>query len=245
MDESYVKEMAVLQAEHWWYQGRRNVISKVIESLNLSKDSKILEAGCGPGGNLKMLSHFGDVRAFEPDSFSVEHSKELSGLDIQTGTLPEGMPFDEKFDLVCAFDVIEHIDDDKGSVKALCEHTKDDGYALFTVPAFQFLWSKHDVMNHHKRRYTKNEFKHVLVSAGYDVEFISYYNFFLFPLAAGIRLVKNALKIDDKGSDAQMPGTKFVNDALIFVFSSERHIIPKMALPFGLSIIAVCKKKKT
>ena len=244
MDEQYTKEMAELQSDHWWYEGRRNILSALIAKMKLPADATILEGGCGPGANLKMLSKFGKVSAFEPDDFSVQHAGSISGLDIKNGTLPNGLPFSESFDLVCAFDVIEHIGDDIGSVKALCDHTKTDGYAIFTVPAFQFLWSHHDDINFHKRRYTKAMLRDVLQKAGYKIEFISYYNFFLFPLAAGIRLLKNALRLKEQGSDVTMPKSNFINKMMIMVFSSEMHLLQFMPLPFGLSVVAVCRKVK-
>lgn len=243
MDAQYTKEMAELQTAHWWYEGRRRILSSIIARLKLPHDAKILEAGCGPGANLNMLSKFGAVSAFEPDDFSVENARTLSSADVQNGTLPNGIPFHDQFDLVCAFDVIEHIDDDLASVRALHGATAGGGYALFTVPAFKFLWSHHDEINFHKRRYTRASLHKVLVAAGYRVEFISYYNFWLFPLAAGVRFIKNIIGAKEQGSDVQMPKSDAVNKLLCAVFASEKHMLKRFALPFGLSVIALCHKE--
>lgn len=242
MDQDYVKQMADTQATHWWYEGRRNILRSIIGRIKLPQNAKILEAGCGPGANLEMLSVFGQVSAFEPDAFSVDYASKVSGVKVQKGGLPDGIPFDQNFDIVCAFDVLEHIKDDLASLKALRSKTVDGGYAVFTVPAFAFLWSHHDEINHHFRRYNKSSFQKVLTDAGYEIEFISYFNFWLFPLAAGIRLAKNLIGKTDQGSDAKMPSSALVNKVLRAIFTSEQYLLKWFALPFGLSLIAVCKK---
>lgn len=240
MDADYYKEMAALQEEHWWYEGRRQILSSIIHNLNLPENSEILEAGCGPGANLKMLQNFGVVSAVEPEEFAAKYASDLSGIDVKTGFLPDPFPYDGPFDLIGAFDVIEHIEDDVGALKALHTRGKDNSTAIFTVPAHQWLWSKHDDINHHKRRYNRAQFKDVLERAGYKVEKISYYNMWLFPLAVTVRYLKKALGKEDE-SDVQMP-SPFVNNILKSLFASEKHLLKFMNLPFGLSIIAVCRK---
>lgn len=241
MDKTYVRQMAVLQADHWWYEGRRSIIISTLDSLKLEKSSTtILDAGCGPGSNLTALSFFGEVKAFEPDEFSSHHAADISGLEVKTGSLPDAIPYEENFDLICAFDVIEHIEDDVAALKALRNKLKPAGHALFTVPAHMWLWSEHDVMNHHYRRYSLATFKKTLEEAGFKVEKISYYNMWLFPLAAGIRLTKKLFKIKDS-KDTAMPMAP-LNAIFCKIFASEAKLLKSRNLPFGLSIIAHCRK---
>ncbi len=240
MDAQYTRQMAALQKYHWWYEGRRRILATLIKTIH---PKTILEAGCGPGANLEMLSCFGAVSAFEPDEFSANHAAQISNLDVKTGTLPANIPFDQSFDLVCAFDVIEHIKDDVGALKALKSRVNADGHALFTVPAHQWLWSAHDEINHHHRRYSRATFKAALEQAGFEVIKISYYNMWLFPPAALIRLLKNALgKKETPQSDVTMPAP-YLNKVLRALFASERYLLPAINLPFGLSVVALCKKK--
>ena len=111
MDRATYDRMRVLQEGHWWFKGRRAILSGLIEDLQLPKDARILEAGCGPGGNLGMLSAFGQVTGMEPDEASRAYASEHAGVAVEGGALPGPLPFPPaSFDLVCAFDVIEHVD---------------------------------------------------------------------------------------------------------------------------------------
>ncbi len=243
MDHDVYRRMAEIQDRHWWYEARRRIIATCIKRLKLPDNAKILEAGCGPGANLKMLARFGDVWAFEPDNFAINHCRVYSGIaphQLETGFLPAPLPFEGPFDLIGAFDVIEHVQQDKESLAALYQITKPGGYALFTVPAFPFLWSQHDVVNHHHRRYVLPQFETLLRDAGFEIKLISYYNIFLFPLVAGVRLIKKTLRIKDKPDEA-LPGP-FVNKVLQFIFAAERHLLGHVPLPFGVSIIAICQR---
>jgi len=242
MEQALFHQMADIQASHWWYEARRKIIESFIQRLNLKSGATILEVGCGTGVNLLMLKKYGETCAVEPNDFARTTAQKLSGCDIREGYLPHDIPFPGPFDLIGAFDVIEHIDDDRGSVAALRTLLKENGHALFTVPAFPFLWSRHDEANHHKRRYRRDEFRRLLENAGYKIEYISYYNTLLFPLVAAVRLAKKSLKLNDS-PDESMPRIPFVNAALCAIFAAERYLLKCVSLPFGVSIIALCRKQ--
>lgn len=241
MDAKAYAKVAEMQFKHWWFEGRRRVLGAQISRLNLPENAEILEAGCGAGANLEMLGRFGKVHGFEPYGYMREFSEKIGGTHIKDGLLPDNIPFSQKFDLVCAFDVIEHIDNDADSLKSLYEALKPGGYALFTVPAYMFMWSSHDVANHHFRRYTRGTFRAVLEGSGFEVRKISYYNTLLFPAAFCIRMLKSVTKRQN-GDDLKMPSTETMNTLLTNIFSFERHLLKYGNLPFGLSVIAVCKK---
>lgn len=241
MEDHYYQHMAEIQSRHWWYEGRRLILASITRSLKLPPHARIFEVGCGTGANLGMLKSFGHVDGMEPHDFARDHAAKISGCDVQKGFLPDDIPFSGPYDLIGAFDVIEHVDEDAGSVKKLHDMGTPGGYALFSVPAWMFLWSRHDVVNHHKRRYTKPELDALLKQAGYQVVFSSYYNFWLFPLIALIRLTKNALGLKDS-PDLTMPPPAPLNRLLTLIFASERFILGKAKLPFGVSIIALCRK---
>lgn len=241
MEDHYYRHMADIQARHWWYEGRRRILAAIIRRLTLPAHAKIFEAGCGTGANLGMLRAFGHVDGMEPHDFGRDHAMKISGCDVRRGFLPDDIPFQGPYDLIGAFDVIEHVDDDKGSLKTLYAMTAPGGYALFTVPAWMFLWSQHDVINHHKRRYTRPDFAGLLRQSGYEVVFSSYYNFWLFPLIAAVRFAKNTFGLKDS-PDLAMPPPAPINSLLALIFASERLVLGKIPLPFGVSIIALCRK---
>ena len=242
MDQNTYRRMAEIQGRHWWYEGRRSILRATIARLGLPRPARILEAGSGTGANLRMLVEFGNVQGFEPDDFARATALATAGVDTPRGFLPDDVPHAGPFDLVCAFDVIEHVDRDAESLAALCRLTTSGGYAVFTVPAFMFLWSRHDEVNHHYRRYRLPQLRTLLAQAGYEVQFISYYNFFLFPLVAAVRLTRKALRLNRGDADDALPRWPFVNTMLRVLFSAERHVLAQTSLPFGVSIIAVCRK---
>ena len=162
-------EMAETESRHWWFLGRRAILSRVIANLALPQNSKILEVGCGTGGNLKMLAKFGEVSALEMDATAREiAAKKTNNLyDIRAGFCPDDIPFnDQQFDLICMFDVLEHIEKDDETLTSLKKLLNKNGRILITVPAYQWLYGPHDEFLHHKRRYSAGELREKFSIAG-------------------------------------------------------------------------------
>ena len=114
------------------------------------------------------------------------------------------------------------------------------GRLLVTVPAYKFLWSNHDILSKHVKRYNKKEIINLVKSHGMKVLYCSYFNSLLFPLIAIIRLLKNL--IGDSSSDNNLPN-KFLNKILLMFFSLEKNLLPFMVFPFGVSIILLAEKE--
>ncbi len=187
-----------------------------------------------------MLSEFGIVTAFEHDAGALEMARKKGTCKIEQGTLPQATPdYSDPFDLVVAFDVIEHVKEDVESLKKLRSTLKPNGKMVMTVPAFPFLWSKHDEIHHHFRRYTRPQLTQNLRDAGFEVEYISYFNSLLFPVVIAMRFAKNILGMEETPDDGMPP--KGLNRILHSVFSSERHWIGKISVPFGVSLVAVAQ----
>lgn len=240
--------MANIQKNHWWYAARRNIISKTISSLGFTKPIEILEVGSGVGANLEALVKHGTVYATDSHEIAVEYTQKLGlAKDVQKGCLPEDCAFDGKqFDLIVMFDVLEHIEDDLKTLQVLKKQIKSGGNLLITVPAFQFLWSSHDVFVHHKRRYTRANLKQLFEKAGYHVTYASYFNFFLFPIIWSIRQLKVMIKgidINNPKSDSG-PVNPVINFILKAIFGLESFLVPKIQFPFGVSLIAICEPIK-
>ncbi|MBD0382364.1 class I SAM-dependent methyltransferase [Paenibacillus sp. WST5] len=234
-----------LEHEHWWFVSRRNIIETVLRTKvqSLGPHSQILDAGCGTGGNLDLLSSLGcDVTGLEMEPEAAEIARSKSGKAVYIGSLPDEIPFsDESFDLIVLLDVLEHIEDDMGALSSLAAKLKSGGHLLITVPAFSFLWSSHDESHHHKRRYRLNQLDRKMRHCNLHPKYASYFNTWLFPMIALVRLLHKKLRFLHKTDDLSMP-SPFLNHLLMSVMSSERHILKHGKLPFGVSIMAIGQK---
>lgn len=243
--ETYTYQlMRELEDKHWWFVARRNILKRVLSGLQLPRSSKILEVGCGTGGNIAFLQEIGELTCVESDESAAELARNRGLAQVLPGSLPEGIPkFDHQFELIVLFDVIEHVDEDSESLQALSRLLKPKGRIVLTVPAFSFLWSQHDDENQHKRRYNRKNLSQLVKSNGLSLDYISYFNFWLFPLIAGVRLIRKVIPYKGEWQDMKLPA-QFPNKILKSVFNSERHFIGKNYLPFGMSLIAVISNPK-
>lgn len=244
MDQNFYLQYSKVEDKHWWFVARRQIIDGVIRRLGLPQDGKILEAGCGTGGNLAMLSRHGEVTAMEVEPIACELANQRQLTLVKPGRLPDIIPFTDDYDLIVALDVIEHIDDDLAALKALHSRLKTGGWLIITVPAYQFLWSNHDEINHHKRRYRRHQLSRLIQNAGYKVTYSSYFNTLLFPLVLLNRMLQKILKIESKAEisdDLKLPSPP-INQILRQIFASESNLMRSFSLPFGVSIITIARK---
>lgn len=240
MDQEYYLEMAAAEDEHWWFVARRRIIERVLDSLRLDGENDILEVGCGSGGNLQLLSQYGNVYGTDPGATAIEVANKRKIAQVESGALPDNLPFGAKrFDLIAMLDVLEHIDDDLASLNALRKRLKPNGKLLLTVPAYQFLWSKHDVFFHHKRRYLRSQVEWAIDKSGFHVTYSTYFNTILFPVVAATRLMNNIIG-KENSSDIKMP-PKILNTMLTWIFGSESLFIPRISFPYGVSILVVAQ----
>ena len=231
-----------IQKQHWWFVTKKDIILDAIAGhVQLQKDNTVLDIGCGSGLMLNALDELANTSGMDMSDEAIQFSKEIFKGSIKQGSLPDNVPFsNESFDLITALDVIEHIDEDIESLKAIRYLLKPSGKAIITVPAYMFLWSSFDEMNEHKRRYTLPELRQKLISAGFQIEKISYFNTILFPIVYIVRKLNNLLGRDG-ASDVDMPGRP-MNFILKSIFGLEKYLLRLMNLPFGVSILAVVKK---
>lgn len=238
MERVVYDRMAELDELHWWYRARRQVLQALIERVVAPPPgAHILEVGCGTGHNLAMLGRFGKVDAIEVDAEARAFAEKRTGRPVSSAPLP-ALPGIERghYDLVAALDVVEHIADDRAAVEALASCLKPGGKLLVTVPAHQWMWSAHDELNHHKRRYSKRGLARLIEGSPLKLDRIGYFNSLLFPLAVGARM---ASKLTGRGGDDDSLPPRPLNYLFERVFGAERRLIGTVPLPPGLSLFAV------
>lgn len=220
--------------DSWWFAGRRLIASKIMKKYCRSTGGHILDFGSGFGGMLQVLSRFGSVSAFEPNDEAREvaegrgYSKVFSNVD-------EALADNDHYSAIALFDVVEHIEDDKGFITRAHKNLSAGGKIIITVPAFQWLWSNHDIEHNHFRRYSKKEIDKLVEECGFSIEYSGYWNFFLFPPALLVRLSGRS------GSDS-LSSAFFLNKIFLAIVRLESMLIPALSLPFGTGIILVAKK---
>jgi SAM-dependent methyltransferase len=242
MERVVYQQMAELDDRHWWYRARRRILAELIRREgHLPPGAHILEIGCGTGHNLAMLGEFGHVDALELDDEARALSEKRLGRKIMRSPLPELSEVSDHFyDLIGAFDVIEHIDDDAAAVDAIATKLKPGGRFMIAVPAHRWMWTAHDVVNHHKRRYSKRALKALIESSPMRLDKIGYFNSLLFPLAVAERAVSKLRGRDS--ADVKLPPAP-LNAALERVFAAERYLVGRLPLPPGLSLFAVASAR--
>jgi SAM-dependent methyltransferase len=238
MERIVYQQMAELDERHWWYRARREILADLIgREVRLPAKAKVLEIGCGTGHNLAMLGKFGRVDALELDEEARAVAEKRLGRKALSSPLPElGGVAEKHYDLIAALDVIEHIDDDAAAIASIAARLKPGGKLVVTVPAHQWMWSAHDVVNHHKRRYSKRGLKRLIERSPLKLDKIGYFNSLLFPLALADRLASKVRGKQD--ADLTLPPAP-LNAALEKIFAAERHLVGRLPLPPGLSLFVV------
>lgn len=225
---------------HWWHRGRRRIVKAELDGLSIPPGSRLLDAGCGSGHVVELLSSYGDAIGVDPDERSVELTQ-ARGHEASVAGLP-CLPFESGAFAVCTcLDVIEHLYDDDLALAELERVTEPGGVLLVTVPAYQGLWSSHDVANEHLRRYDARRLRRVAVAAGWRVERITYFNALLLPPAAAVRLAERS-RHHPRRSDLQLTPA-LLNGLLEMPLRLEAAWLRSgYRLPVGLSLLAVLRR---
>jgi SAM-dependent methyltransferase len=240
MDRDYEHQTHQAEDRHWWYRGRRTVLDGVIAGLGLPADPRILDAGCGSGRFMVELAKLGNVTGVELSDTSVSLARERQLGEVVAGSVLE-MPFPENsFELAVSLDVIEHLDDDLAALRELRRTVTPGGALLVTVPAYQWLWSGHDEINHHHRRYTRRSLQRVAEQAGWQQVRTTYFNSLLLPVAILLRVLDRfSRKTTESSLDLWIPPEP-LNWVLERPLALEAALIARGGrIPAGLSLLAV------
>jgi SAM-dependent methyltransferase len=236
LDPALVARFFEVEDYHWWFVGRRRIVFDQIRRH--APPGRLLDVGCGTGGILTHLGSFETPVGIDPAPEAIEccRRRNLTAA-VASGT---HLPFQTGvFSLALALDVIEHLENDLGLLREMWRVLAPGGVAILTVPALPQLWSSHDEVNRHHRRYMRSTLERRVRAAGLKVLTISYYNAFLLPLAAMRKLILRSAG-DSNHHLERLP--RPLNAALREVMSAERPLIRRWGLPLGASLLCVAVK---
>ncbi len=243
MDASFHAFEKEVEDWHWWYRVRRDILDAQLARLHLDRArARILDVGCGTGGAALTLARHGRAVALDrsPGSFAIARDRPYTHRVVASAGAP--LPFsDGSFDVVCALDILEHLDDDAAAARELWRVCKRGGRVIAYVPAYKILWGYNDEYSHHKRRYVKSELSALLNGAGFAVEESGYFNAVLFLPTLAARLVQRAAPKLTNGMEHSTKPTA-LNGLLTAIFRAELPILKRRALPFGTSAYCIGRK---
>jgi SAM-dependent methyltransferase len=245
MEQSYAQHYALLEGEHWWFRARRVILRDLLARLKWPERPRILEIGVGPGYNL--------LEVYPPDACleGVEPDQGLARLAAKRGPaavfqapidqLPSEIQ-DGSYNGITMFDVLEHIQDDAGALQIVRRKLRPGGRIVLSAPAYNWLWGQQDIVNQHCRRYTLRTLGDRLQAANFTIERMTYFNTFLFPPIAAVRLVARLTGRQPVEAGDFAYVSRPSNAALFTLFASERVFLRYFNFPFGVSVFAAARK---
>jgi SAM-dependent methyltransferase len=240
MEEQLHAKLYAIEDAHWWFRGRRAVIETLLRSVRLPQSPRILDVGCGSGRNLQEYARFGRAEGVDPSKAAVDFCRARGLTNVHQAGL-DALPYeDASFDLVCASDVLEHVDDDEGALRELRRVAVDGAWLLVTVPAYRWLWSHHDDTHGHRRRYTRRVIVARAEAAGWRCRRATYFNStLLLPIAAARAAQRLALDREKTDYD-RTPA--WLSTPLELIMRGEARLIEAgLSLPAGVSVGLVCR----
>jgi SAM-dependent methyltransferase len=240
VEEAAYSHIYEIEERLWWYRGRRKVCFDLLSRfLAPTRDRRILDVGCGTGYNLALLRKYGEAQGVDMSAEALKFCRQRGETDVTLHEADE-LPFESStFDLLTAFDVIEHIEDDRAALREFERLLVPGGRLLIYTPALPWMYNEHDAKVHHKRRYVKSELREKLVQAGFQIEHLSYVNLLILPIVLLARLFYK-LK---PGSHAEMsvPPEPF-NRIFTYLSYFEARFVNGPTLPYGMTLVALARK---
>lgn len=241
MEENFAKDYVGLEERHWWFCVRRRIL---LQELNRFLDAsspfqKVLNIGAAGGSTSRLLQKFGKVVSLDLNSHLCQVTRQTTGTQTVQASLPQ-LPFSEgHFDIVCAFDTLEHVKDDIKAAREILRVTKSGGTIIITVPAVPSAWAKHDLVNQHFRRYSKKTLLALFPFA--TCIRITFFNFLLFPLIYLFRKTERLMPMRKK-NDFEVTGP-LLNKVLALIFLWELPLLKNtIPFPIGTSLFLLLKK---
>ncbi len=251
MDDALYEEMFRMEQSHWWFCAKHRIVRALLDrflpgpaamAAAPRRRRRVADLGCGCGMMLQKLRGDFDAVGMDDSPQAIGFCARR-GVRVTQGRLPDQIGLEPgTFDAVLMLDVLEHLDQDAASAAAAARLLGPGGILLCTVPAYPWLYGPRDAHHHHRRRYTRGQFGKLFDLPGMRLEKLSYFNSLLFLPAAAARLKSKWLGDKDAAADLTLPPAP-INRVLQTMFAAERHWLIGGSLPFGLSLLAICRRE--
>jgi SAM-dependent methyltransferase len=250
-DAAGIQRLLAVEDRHFWFRARNRIIAALVSDpiKSLPDGFRVLEVGCGSGNVLRVLKRAaagrGSVEGLEVSGPASDAARKRTGLTVTNGHLAD-LRSPEPFDVIAAFDVLEHISDEAGVLSQMRSRLKSGGRLVLTVPAHPKLWSAFDEASEHMRRYTRSSLTNALRSAGFDIEYLSYFMFLLYPPM----LLRRRLSLRGRDDFAAVFDSEFqvipgINEVAYQVLRREAYVIKRRRrLPIGTSLAVIARPRK-
>jgi SAM-dependent methyltransferase len=238
VDTAYVERYPLLYRRHWWWRARESLLLELLRELDLpGSPPTILDVGCGDGLFFDRLAELGDVWGVEPETRAVSADGPWASR-IHHASFDAGFDPGRRFSLILMLDVLEHMQDAAAALRHAADLLLPGGVIVVTVPAFQSLWTSHDLLNHHFTRYDAGSFRALAARAGVQIHSMRYFFHWLFPLKLIARGVEKVTR-----RAPQSPGLppRWLNQALIGFCRLEQNLTRRLPLPFGSSLLVIAE----
>lgn len=228
---------------HWWYLGRRKILSALLDSIDNGEHRRILDAGCGTGGNFPFLEKYGSVEGCDYSEEAIRFCNLRGGHEVRVADIYQLPYASGSFDLVTCLDVIEHLRLDLPAFQELARVLRPGGHLLATLPVGPHLYSDFDCLSGHLRRYRLTEVHALLDGSGFEPLRISCYALLVHPITRYYmwrgNISKGRTRYTD-GMDTVLPGSNLL---LKLALELEARIIARRDLPRGSSMAVLARKR--
>lgn len=246
MQSAEIERLAHFEDWYWWHRARQTIVTRLIDRYVQGPRGRVLDVGCGAGATSVVAARGGRLLGVDlgAEATAAAHARGIEVAQMDATALATR---DAAFDLVVALDVLEHLDDDATAAREILRTLRPGGCLVVTVPAYQWLWSSHDVALGHRRRYTKPRLRRVLASAGFEVELCSYVMTAVLPPAAGVRLLERLpgrRPPAERSESGYIPLPGWLNSTLSWLVGLDGHLAGRVPLPGGLTVTAVARRPR-
>ncbi|MEM6368048.1 MAG: class I SAM-dependent methyltransferase [Myxococcota bacterium] len=245
MEQGFQRDYHSSERSHWWSVARRDMVLRLLHRYDIGGGTRVMDVGCSSGRLVAALEAEGvEAHGVDVSQAAVDacHADGLYRIRLRPADDIDAP--DDHFDAVIASDVLEHLDDDVAALREWHRILRPGGRLFAFVPAHMMLWSEHDEINHHRRRYSRDRLSDAFAAVpGLRVERLSGWNGLLLPPVAAVRTLQRFAGNERREHDFK-PTHPWVNRALTALLRAENRYLTRRDAPTGVSLFAVARKER-